>query len=431
MEKKKLVCIFAVCVGIILGGVTGNSSLGVAEAQTITLKVWDEFTHPTATKAFDDLIAQFESSNPNVKIERTTMSMWDSKDVIKPAIAAGGGPDILYHNAGPAYLGILFKGGLAMDLTEAYKEKGWEKDFDPGARFVTLLCKYKGKTYGIPFGIENPLIFYNKDKMSRMGMTEPGSYEEFLNACEKTKAEGESSLIWGNKDGWPGAQIMDWMFEIYAGKERLDEVWFGSGKWTDSSFVQAAAELLRLYEKGYFVGEPNGISYDDANMMFYTGEGLFYYTGWWLAAEIIENSQFNVGLVEPPSPSGRHLIAPNRAWIVSSITKHPETCVDFLDFILSPSATKIWIEEGGYWPPMYINRKYDIPSWKRKIQEIVSTPPFGYFCLDVYLPSNVVEYHFMSTQQLIDKVVTPEEMMENYQKEWERTKAEGIMRLEP
>ncbi len=394
----------------------------------ITLKVWDEFTDPSMSAIYDELIQEFEADHEGVKIERTTMSLWDSKNVIKPAMAAGSGPDILYHNAGPAYLGILFEGGLLLDLTDAYKKYGWSKKFDAGAKFVSILTSYRGQLMGLPFGIETPILFYNKDKMKELGFAPPDTYEDFLDICKQAKAIGINPLILGNKDGWPGAQMLDWHWDMSAGVDVINDVWFGKDKYTNPSLVKGAADLLNLYEKGYFAGEPAGISYDDANMMFYTGEGLMYYTGSWLTMEVIKNAPFDVGMMAPPGAG--NLIAPNRAWMVAANTEYPEECLQFLDYLISETATKRWIEEGGFWPPAYIGKDYNISPSLAVVKEIVSTPPFGYFTWDVYLPPSMAEYYLMSTQGLFAGIVTPEQMMAEFQKLWEEVLAEGIVHIE-
>ena len=71
-------------------------SFSMANAQKISITIWDGFTDEASDRASEEIYASFEKLHPQVQILRQAMGTADQMHpLIKPALSSGTGPDIL------------------------------------------------------------------------------------------------------------------------------------------------------------------------------------------------------------------------------------------------------------------------------------------------------------------------------------------------
>ncbi|NJP32788.1 extracellular solute-binding protein [Micromonospora thermarum] len=151
---------------------------------------WDTSDPKNEGPAFQELIAKFNQTYPNVKINYQSVPFGEAQNKFKTAAQAKtGAPDILRAEVAwvPEFasLGYLY----ALDGSELLAD---ESDF-----LETPLSsnKYDGKTYGVPQVTDTLSLMYNKELLTKAGIsTPPKTWAELKTAAQtikqKTGAEG-------------------------------------------------------------------------------------------------------------------------------------------------------------------------------------------------------------------------------------------------
>ncbi|NGM12287.1 extracellular solute-binding protein [Verrucosispora sp. WMMA2044] len=157
---------------------------------TAELTWWDTSDPKNEGPAFQELIAKFNQTYPNVKINYQSVPFGEAQNKFKTAAQANSGaPDILRAEVAwvPEFasLGYLY----ALDGSELLAD---ESDF-----LETPLAsnKFDGKTYGVPQVTDSLALMYNKELLSEAGISAPPkTWAELKTAAqtvqEKTDAEG-------------------------------------------------------------------------------------------------------------------------------------------------------------------------------------------------------------------------------------------------
>ncbi|MFI7575096.1 extracellular solute-binding protein [Micromonospora sp. NPDC049497] len=151
---------------------------------------WDTSDPKNEGPAFQELIAKFNQTYPNVKVNYQSVPFGEAQNKFKTAAQAKtGAPDILRAEVAwvPEFasLGYLY----ALDGSELLSE---ESDF-----LETPLAsnKFDGKTYGVPQVTDTLSLMYNKELLTKAGITSPPKTWAELKTVsqtikQKTGAEG-------------------------------------------------------------------------------------------------------------------------------------------------------------------------------------------------------------------------------------------------
>ncbi|MEM1996406.1 MAG: extracellular solute-binding protein [Thermoplasmatales archaeon] len=438
--RKMEICLF-VLVGIVL--LLG--SLGMAQEKK-TLILWDQFFPAAQSRFIDAVVAEFEQQHPEVNVERSVMDTESIRKVLKVALSADAGPDIFYYDSGPGFLGVLVRAGLVRDLSEDYEQRGWNQRF---FQWTKERCSYDGRVYGVGNEIEYTCVFYNKAILRELGLENlvipyPGEervltlkkYDDYLLICEKAKQAGYVPIAFANRDPGRGGHLQSYFYELVAGKEKVEEVMFGNGRWDSSEFVVAWQKFKELQDKGYFPPDVNAIDYDEGNMLFYIGKSPTHITGTWLIADIME-------IMEDPSVADFFLLPPiteglpmraaagiGSAFAISQGTRYPDIAADFIDYLFSPANAERWITEGYIIPPVEVDLERIIEKIPIMMQRAIvgAALPQGHgYNLDVVMPENVNYVTKSGIQALLAGEKTPEELAKEIQAAWEEAKQAGLI----
>ena len=108
MNYKTVLRLFAIVLVFTLLGTA------LAQDDMVTIVYWDEPQSPGAEVVINQIIENFEAANPGVDVVREVIGWEVLRDIAKTSIEAGEGPDIMYYDAGPGYMGILATAGSAL-----------------------------------------------------------------------------------------------------------------------------------------------------------------------------------------------------------------------------------------------------------------------------------------------------------------------------
>ena len=387
------------------------------QSEEITLTVWHQFAG-AESGGWEELKAEFEQNNPNIKIEDTAFSAEDIQTAITVALPAGEGPDVVYYDASAAYLGAVVDEGFALDLTSTFEERGWNTTMFQWAQDKT---SYDGKNYGVGGYSEIVGIYYNADLFEEFGLAAPMDWESMTIAAERAKEEELIPFAVGGLDIWPASHYCGVMVHAIAPLETIAqaELLDGTGSWTDPKMVEAAAECQKwVTEYEYYPDDVSAIAYQDATSDFLAGRSLMRIDGTWGAGDLLE-ADFEVKFVRFPEKDPTSL--PPQAeggisstWFINNDTENVDAAVDFLDFMVFSESSNAKFIQGGQIPSV----SFDIEAAGAaplllevaEAIEFVSTNGDGLGYWIGYMSDPVfIDYMGSGWQALLAEQISPEE----------------------
>ncbi len=158
---------------------------GVAAAQT-TITYW-QYEFATRVDAMNQLIAQFEAENPDIKVVQETFPYDGYPAQIAASIPAGQGPDVAQLFYG--WLAPWAQGGYVVPLPAEYFDSA---ELDAHFAPLAQAAKIGNDWYGLPTAVRSLALFYNADKLAAAGYdAPPATWDEFVEiATALTKRSG-------------------------------------------------------------------------------------------------------------------------------------------------------------------------------------------------------------------------------------------------
>nr|WP_296437864.1 extracellular solute-binding protein [uncultured Acetatifactor sp.] len=274
------------------------------------------------------MIAAFEDSHPNIKIEIAEEITGSWNEALATAAAGNSLPDVSLI----ATLPTAVSSGWALNLNDLIAA---DSDWNMIPESLRESGAYNGKSYGIPTSMHLAGMFINTelfDEMNVTPLTYGYSWDDFMAAVEKlhNPSQGIAALkyvndfpnflpyIWDENQGWytyDGTQVhLDSPEFIRAVKETQNLAKYSwAGLSDDQKNITAGAEAgdYDAWLKGY-----TAIWYDASYCCggYTDGTGITY------------NVEY-VGL-----PDGKNAIIPDYCFI-SATTEHPQEAWEFVKFM--------------------------------------------------------------------------------------------------
>lgn len=328
----------------------------VAAAGQVTLRMTDFETTGGTTQALDRIIRRFETDYPNINVERDSKAFSDYGKTIQLTMSSANAPDIAEANVVMARR--LIPGGLVRPLDSYYSAYGWKQRYPATVRGL-LQAEPSGKTFGRgsfwgqSLGGNLVGVYYNAEKLHKLGLTVPRTFAEFEAALATAKAKGELPLQTGNLEQVQANHVLSTVMNDFEDPDAISRWVNGEpGATFQTPGIEQAAEIVRDWAaKGYFPSGTNGIREDDAAAAFASGEGVFDITGSWRDTAFDQALGDDGGFfLLPPRKPGGHPSA--TGWLmnpltVSSRSRHADLAAFFLDYASGPRNAEINLAGGN------------------------------------------------------------------------------------
>ena len=209
-------------------------------------------------------------------------------------------------------MGELVKAGLIRPVTDYAKVYGWDERYSP---LLLDLNKFSsdgeefgsGDLYGLSQMGEIVGVFYNKTKVP----TPPTTLDEFEASLQEAKDAGETPILFGNLEKWPGIHNFESVLGQTADKQAIRDFVFAKdgASFDNPEFVAGATKIKDWVDKGYFNKNFNGTDYDPAWQAFAKGKSRYLIAGTWVTADLAEQMGDDVGFMLMPGkdPDGAGL----------------------------------------------------------------------------------------------------------------------------
>ena len=356
-----LVVALAAVVAVLAGTAASGAQRPTAAKATVTLLVWDQEVRGGQNAAMKSLNAAFQKRYPNIKIKRVAKSFTDLQTTLKLAASGPNPPDVVEANNGYSAMGPLVQAKLLMPLDKYANRYAWNSRYSAGIRRMNMFSTDgkrfgTGSLFGLPMTGEVVGVFYNKSKLSALGVKVPTTFQAFESALAKAKSAGQTPIQFGNLDKWPGIHMYEEPMLQFTPKSWARTWVFGIGapSFKIGGTQQAATTLQKWVKNGYFTSGFAGLGYDPSWTNFGKGQGVFLITGSWVTADVKKALGSNVGFFLLPPRAGHALVTlggEGLPWAISSKTKNADAAAQYLNFITNANAAKV-IARNGQLPAM-------------------------------------------------------------------------------
>lgn len=322
----------------------------ISQAGDVTLTVWDQNVRGGQNAEIEELNKQFMAKYPNVKIERTAKSFEDLLKTVKLAVSGPDAPDIVQANQGRGTMGEMVKAGLIRPITDYAKVYGWEDRYSPTLLALNSFSSDgkefgSGDLYGLSQMGEIVGVFYNKEKIP----SPPTTLTEFEASLQEAKDAGDTPIMFGNLEKWPGIHNFESVLGQTADKQAIrDFVFAKDGATFDNpDFVAGATKIKEWVDKGYFNKDFNGTDYDPAWQAFAKGKSPYLIAGTWVTADLQEQMGDKVGFMlmpgqDPEAPVS--LGGEDLPWSITTAAKNPDVAAAYIDFLTDANAAQVMVD---------------------------------------------------------------------------------------
>ncbi|WP_379134239.1 ABC transporter substrate-binding protein [Paenibacillus sp. sgz500958] len=331
------------------GGNT-ESAAGSTDApkeKKVTLTFWRNSGNESENSAYDKLVASFNESHPNIKVEMSPIPYADYDTKLRTSIASGNPPDIMAID-GPNMASYAQAGAL-QPLTEFFKKDGNLEDV-PESTMATYT--YNSEIYMAPLTESSIAMFYNKKLFEAKGIPlpsknpeEPWTWDQVLDAAKKVNdpAKGifgiDPAQGFGNAGGTAYFKYpIIWQF----GGEVMSPDGTTSKGYLDKPETKKA---LQFFSDLYNKDKVSSLEYPPDP--FPNGQLAITIDGSWSLgnyADKFPNFKLGVDYDIAPLPKEVQQAVANGSWslAISSKSKNAEAAWQFVNWVTGAEGAKIY-----------------------------------------------------------------------------------------
>lgn len=358
--------------GLLAAGLGGGLGLSLsscgwgretAPEGTTQLKVWDSFTVDPVNGSVTKLYNAFGTARAGLKVDRNIVNYDQMVALSKTAMASGSGPDLIYYSVGKGNAGILVEAGLISPLEEITPAAGWNKRIAP---FALREGSIDGKLYGLPHESEVSGWWYNKSLFDKHALKVPETIDDLEELTKAAKRLGLQPVAYGQGDIYTPFWLFSQLACNIMQSGPLGElVYDDKGSWDTPEIVQGIQTVFTdLANAGTFGTNVNSMKAQDAVDLWTQEKALMLIGGSWSTGEFSQAFPGKeIGIMPMPSFDGEHRVfsaGSGGAYWVSAKSKSREAAKEFLEFVFSNQALRIWVEEAKLIPPV----EFDSSGWK-------------------------------------------------------------------
>lgn len=387
-----------------------------------TLNLWYLSDNPTVP----DAAKRFEKANPGWKVNLTDTPNDQYKTKLRVGLGTANGPDVFF-NWGGSDLIEYNKSNLIVPLDDLMEQKKLADVFSPA---VLKQGQVDGKQYALATAVEASMVWYNKDIFSKLGLSVPTTWDQFLNVIAKTKAAGYTPIATANATQWPGSQWWSELVSLSCGPDFWATIGTASPKirLDDPCVVAANQKIVDLVKAGAFNQGFNGLDYDkgESRQLFWSGKAAMNHMGNWTLTSAKDEAPDMLGKMDfftVPAWSGAKGtsdmmtggLAP--MYSVAGTTKSPDKAKELLYYLVDQDAANDITKLGRV--PVYKGTQISDPLVKKVSDAIAAAPALAAWPDHVLEPEWTTEM-LRDTQSVFGLSMSPQDAAKAMQAKYEQ-----------
>jgi raffinose/stachyose/melibiose transport system substrate-binding protein len=363
--------------------------------------------------AITEILKEYQAEvNPNFNIEiNSIIDRPTQEQKLKTLVASGDIPE--WFEIDPnQYAEQLIDKGLLINIEQMLKDMNVYDKYLPSAMEYQKTAS--GKIYTLP--IENNIEFfwYNKKMFQDAGVTEPTTFDEFLEVCEKLKQSGFTPIAICGKDGWPLMRYLSFIPFRMTGNEYLTKVASGEASMSDEigmAGLNFVKELGKYFQEGFA-----NTDYTSTLNLFLGGKVAIFNMGTWELQNFInpgDAMKDNIGYFKLPLVDGDNATTPDDGYtnsgigIAMTVAGFDATTEDFIKFMIDRYPEKAI--EKGFLPPIESELAADAPELLKKVASDMAKVKTVAHLWDVKLDAVTKELYISELSGVAMGIITPED----------------------
>jgi raffinose/stachyose/melibiose transport system substrate-binding protein len=327
-------------------------ALSFAGAQgKVTIRFFHRWPMEPRFSYFNQVVAEFEKQNPNIKIEMDSVVNDSYKEKIRVLISSNDVPDV-FTSWSDSFAYNLVKSGRVKPLNDLLaKDKAFANSF---IQSQIKPFSFDGKTYGLPLTIDGKVFVYNKDIFAKAGITKlPVTFDELLATLDTLKAKGYSvPLLEGLSDAWAISHYQGTMIQRYMAPEVLAKDFNeATGEFTDPGYKVVLERFQKLVS--YMGPNATSLTHTEVRNQFIAGRLPLIYL------QLAEFSYINAAKSKPDfgyfnfpafadgKGDAGYLTGAPEGFMMSTTSKNPEAAEKFFKFLLSKENMIKFVKDVG------------------------------------------------------------------------------------
>ncbi|WP_026671886.1 extracellular solute-binding protein [Alkalihalobacterium bogoriense] len=386
------------------------------------MHLWPEGSSKQHHMIVEDIIAEYEGNNPNVKVKTEILSNEQYKEKLKILAASNELPDV----------GMTWAAGFLEPYVDGNKFASLDDliSGELGESFIagtTEAYALNGTTYGLPLELNIAPIYYNKQIFADNNVEVPETYEEFVSVVKTLAENGVTPITLGNKDRWTGSMWYMYLADRIGGPETLTNAINRTGTFEDPALIQAAEEIQNLVKLDGFLKGFNGLSNDEAKGPFMNEQAAMYLMGSWELPNYTTNEDVpqefkdNIGFFKfPPVEGGKGDInsfvgGPGVGLFVSEDSKVKEEAKAFVQFFVEKWGERS-VTDAGVIPATKVDTSsVDLPQMYIDVLNELSNASNITLYADVQMSPTVAQEHLNLIQSLFGEQISPEDYAKKHE----------------
>ncbi|MBQ1364525.1 MAG: extracellular solute-binding protein, partial [Clostridia bacterium] len=243
---------------------TGMVSVGAfAEGASGDVEIWYYWETEGHQKALSHIIEEFNASQDAIKVSAKYVPFADFKKQLSIGAAADALPDlVILDNPDHAAYAAM---GIFADITDKFDVS----TYYPGP---VNSCTLDGKLYGVPFGSNDLVLFYNEDMLAAAGCKVPTTWDELLEAakaCSNDKVSGFAHCALQNEEGT--FNFLTWVWSAGATAYEMNS----------EGGIKALTQVKKMVDEGAMTQEAINWTQGDTMNQFISGNLAMMINGTW------------------------------------------------------------------------------------------------------------------------------------------------------
>lgn len=309
---------------------TGSAATGEGGDAAGNVTIWYYWETEGHQAALNHIIEEFNNQQDEITVEAKYVPFADFKKQLSVGASAGELPDIvILDNPDHASYAAM---GIFADLTGRFDVSTY---YDGPVNSCTL----DGKLYGVPFGSNDLVLFYNEDMLADAGCEVPTTWDELLDVAKATTTDnvyGFAHSALQNEEGT--FNFLPWVWSTGATSYEINS----------EGGIKALEFEKSLVESGAFPKEAINWTQGDTMNQFISGNLAMMINGTWQIPTMREEApdlHWNVAPIPQDKQQASGLGGENYAVIAGG---NEEAAISFLQYATSGETCLYMMNAMGY-----------------------------------------------------------------------------------
>lgn len=294
---------------------------------------------------------EFAKKAPHITLESVGVHTDRYKQKVRQWLANKDGPDVLYWY-GNTPLKDLVQQGYVSDIEDLWVEAHLDNAFEPS---ILSQVRLDGRSYAVPVSYYPWSFYYNQTLFTKLNLSTPSTWEEFLSVCETLKRNNIVPIAAGYDAPWVLTSWFEFINLRLNGERFHQALLNGDIPYTHPSVKQVFSYWKVLIDKEYFLGAGESMSWDDPMPFLYrelTGMALL---GHFLSARIPAGVRDEIKVFPfpmMPFSAQRIELAPLDVFFIRASSDKQKAAREFLSFMASYTGQSVFNKHAGGFSPL-------------------------------------------------------------------------------